>query len=100
VSKQLGTWPSYATVNLLRSWGVRYVLVGARSYGSEWPAVQQRMEAIEGLTEVAVFADQPLFHGDRLLKYVRPTRDVPATELISGDQRAYLDDEVHVYVLK
>jgi hypothetical protein len=49
---------------------------------------------------VAVLVDEPLFHGDRLLKLVSPTSDVPATELVSGSRRAYLNDEIHVYAIK
>ena len=99
-SEALGNWPSKETLDLLRTWGIDYVLVGARSYADEWPALRQAMEATPALEKVAVFAGVPLFHGDRLLKMVPPSSAVPATELVSGSRQAYLDDEVHVYALK
>ncbi len=96
----LDDWPSEHTLALLRSWGVKHVLVGARSYGEQWPAIQSALAALPALEEVAVFEDQPVFHGDRLLELVRPSASVPATELIGGKRRAYLQDEVHVYAIK
>ena len=92
-------WPSEAALSQLRAAGIRYVLVGARSYGEQWPALQRALET-GGLREVAAFEDKPLFHGDRLLKWVRPSADVPATELINGPLQSYLNDEVRVYLLK
>lgn len=97
--KKLSDWPSEEAIGLLRTWGVKYALVGARSYGDAWPDLQRAIQATPDLEEVAVFTDRPLFHGDRLLRYVPPSPDVPVTELINGSRRAYLDDEIHVYVI-
>jgi hypothetical protein len=95
----LETWPSEEALALLREWGVRYVLAGERSYGEEWPAVRAAMDALPGLEEVAVFEDEPRFHADRLLHLVRPSPNVPVTELITGEHQAYLADLIHVYVI-
>jgi hypothetical protein len=95
----LARFPAPEACALLQEWGVRYVLVGAKSYGAAWPAVRRELEANTHWEEVAVFRDQPLFHGDRLLKLVPPSPAVPATELVSGDRRAYLEDEIHVYLV-
>lgn len=96
----LARFPAPEALALLREWDVRCVLVGAKSYGAAWPAVRRELEGNVGLEEVAIFQDQPLFHGDRLLKLVPPSPAVPATELVSGERRAYLEDEVHVYLLR
>lgn len=95
----LAAWPSEGTLQMLRDWGVKYVAVGAVSYGDDWPTVEQAMEDLP-LTKVGVFADEPLFHGDRLLRLVPPTADVPATELVNGDRQVYLHDEIHLYVIQ
>jgi len=99
-ARTLARWPAAEAVDLLRRWGVRYVLVGARSYGTRWPALQKEMAAIPGLQQVAVFEDRPLYRGDRLLHLVPPSPQVPVTELVNGPQRAYLADRVYVYMLK
>lgn len=96
----LEAWPSQEAMDLLREWGIRYILVGARSYGAEWSALQAKLSEIPALEEVGAFEDSPLHHGDRLVKWVRPTRDVPSTELIGGARAAYLNDEIHVYELR
>ena len=93
-------WPSQRTVERLRSWGIRYVLVGAKSYGEAWPAVAHETDSMAEVHKVGVFGNAPIWHGDRLLKQVPPSGDVPATELVSGQLQAYLDDEIHVYELE
>lgn len=96
----LETWPSPEALELLRTWGVRYVLMGERSYGEEWPAVRAAMGTLPGMEEVALFEDEPRFCEDRLLYLVRPSPNVPVTELITGDNQAYLADLIHVYVIE
>ncbi len=92
--------PSDEAVALLRDWGVRYVLVGAHSYGEHWPAVRERLDALSDLEPVAVFEDRPRFYGDRLLHLVPPSAAVPVTEVVYGPLRAHLHDEIHVYALR
>jgi len=98
--KAVQDWPSEGALETLRAWGIRYVLMGARSYGEAWPAVRGAVEALPGIREVAVFEDRPIYQGDRLFKLLRPRAEVPATELISGERRSYLQDEVHVYAIR
>ena len=97
---EVAEWPSQPSLDTLRSWGIRFVLVGARSYGGRWPAVREGMASLQGLNEVGVFEDAPVWHGDRLLRQVAPSSDVPVTELVSGDLQAYLHDEIHVYEIQ
>lgn len=96
----LATFPSAESLALLRQWGVKYILVGARSYGAAWPEVERLLAAAPGVGPAMVFEDRPLFDGDRLLHLVRPSADVPSTELINGSYRAYLNDEIHVYTIQ
>ena len=98
--KAVQDWPSESALGTLRRWGIQYVLMGARSYGERWAAVREAVEGLPGVREVAVFEDQPIFHGDRLFRLLRPSADVPATELISGERRGYLQDEVHIYAIQ
>ncbi|MBC7235762.1 MAG: hypothetical protein H5T69_07950 [Chloroflexi bacterium] len=96
----LASWPSEEALECLRHWGVRYILVGARSYGARWPALQRELEANQGLIFQGVFRDRPRFYGDRLLYLVPPADTVPVTELINGPLTAYLRDEIYAYVLR
>lgn len=92
----LEDWPSRASLDVLRDWGVRYVVMGARSYETRWPETERRLAELP-IEEVAVFEDAPRFVGDRLLYLLPPTDDVPSTQLINGVLQVYLDDENHVY---
>ena len=96
----LAEWPSQEALSQLEDWGVRYVLLGARAYGDDWPAVEGETSTLQGLEKVGVFEDLPLFRDDRLLHLVRPRADVPSTELIAGPRRSYLQDEIHVYEIR
>jgi len=96
----LESWPSEEAWDVLRQWGIRYILVGASSYGDEWPVIKSALDSMTSLDQVATLSDVPLYHGDRLLYLVPPTADVPSTELINGDRKAYLNDEIHVYRLR
>jgi hypothetical protein len=98
--ERLLRFPAAESVALLKEWGVRYIAVGSRSYGEAWPALEQALRENATLEEVGVFRDQPLYHGDRLLYRIKPTADVPSTELVSGAYRAFLDDKVHVYAIR
>jgi hypothetical protein len=64
----LWDFPSAQGLVLLRDWGVRYVLVGARSYGSQWPEIQQRLAQFDELALVAVFEESPVYHSGWLAK--------------------------------
>jgi len=76
------------------------VLMGANAYGSEWPAIERRLNALEGVTHAQVFTDQRIYYDDRLLYRIPPSADVPATELINGAHQGFLQDVIHVYTLE
>jgi hypothetical protein len=96
----LESWPSQQALDLLRRWGVRYVLVAEESHGETWPAVRRAVAYAPGLEERGVFPDERRFRGDRLLRLVPPTADVPSTQLVNGPFQAHLRDRVHVYEIK
>lgn len=100
VGEVLASWPSRESLDQLREWGVHYAIVGARSYGEAWPTVRDGIAALPDVREVGVYRDRPIHHGDRLLHLVRPTADVPVTELVAGERGAFLDDEIHVYDIR
>ena len=95
--RSLESFPSDEALATLRAWGVRYLVVGVRSYGERWPAVAQALAARADLRAVWRGEDLPRYHGDRLLHRLPPDPAVPATELVAGDRRAFLDDELVVY---
>ncbi len=81
----LETFPSPESIALLRTWGVRYVLVGAVSYGVEWAQIETRLMSSAGLRYVLTLDDRPVYEGDRLL------------HLLPGTERAFVVDRIYVY---
>jgi hypothetical protein len=67
--KTLGRFPEAASLDLLRDWGVRYVLVGSRAYtegwgdlpGQTWHSIESDIAASERLALVEVFDEQPFW---------------------------------------
>jgi hypothetical protein len=83
----LYAFPSEATVELLRTWGPKYVLVGSREYGSQWDQVQRGIAAYSDLRLVAVFDDTPVYHETGLWNW------------IPGYDRRLAADRTYVYEL-
>nr|MBC7244097.1 hypothetical protein [Chloroflexota bacterium] len=81
----LDTFPSAASIALLKQWGVRYVLVGAYSYGANWPQLERELATASGLKYVLVMDDVPIYEGDRILR------------LLPGTEPAFIVDRVYVY---
>jgi hypothetical protein len=81
----LWEFPTSESVSLLQKWGVRYVLVGAGSYGSEWPEVQRRLGDFPALHAVAQLGDEVVYHPGWL------------AETLPDFGRAFITDEVYVY---
>lgn len=83
----LDAFPSPETISLLKNWEVKYILVGARSYGEQWADVQRKIEAQSNLRLVAVFDDQPIYH------------DVGFWNVIPGYSYEPVVDRVYLYEL-
>lgn len=83
----LWDFPTVQAIGLLREWGVGYVLVGAESYGAQWPAVQRRIDQFEALQLVATFAEEPVYHSGWL------------AESLPDFGRAFQVDRIYVYRL-
>jgi len=91
-------FPDADSLDLLRSWDVRYAQVGSAWYGDGWPEMKRRLDDSSGLRLVLTTDDEPVYYGDRLLRDVPPSPIVPTTELIAGrTQKAYLVDRLFVY---
>ena len=78
-------FPSTDSVALLRDWGVRYVLLGSRSYGQAWPELEQQLSASPRLRHAVTLDDPAIYEGDRLL------------HLLPGTEQAFVVDRIHVY---
>jgi hypothetical protein len=74
-------------ISLLRQWGVAYVVVGAESYGREWPQIERRLQQSEALQLVATFREAPVYHSGWL------------AELLPDFGRAFIVDQLYVYRL-
>ncbi len=83
----LWDFPTVRSIALLRGWGVKYVLVGSKGYGAQWPDVQRRLDDFETLQLVATFSEEPLYHAGWLAR------------LLPDLDRAFLVDLVYVYQL-
>jgi len=81
-------FPRSEAIDLLRDWGVRYVMVGADSYGAEWPEVQRRISQLDALDLVATFDEEPRYYSGWL------------SELLPDFGRAFIVDRVYVYELQ
>jgi hypothetical protein len=83
----LWDFPTVQAIALLREWGVGYVLVGAESYGAQWPDVQRRIDQFEALQLVATFAEEPVYHSSWL------------AESLPDFGRTFQVDHIYVYRL-
>lgn len=81
----LDSFPSRQSLDLLRSWNVRYVLVGSRTYGQAWPELEHACNEAAGLRYVLKLEDEPVYSGDRVLRW------------IPGTRAAFLVDLIYVY---
>jgi hypothetical protein len=81
----LEQFPSRDSIALLEQWEVRYVLVGARSYGTEWPEIERDLASSPDLRHVLSLDDLPIYEGDRVL------------HLMPGAERTFIVDRIHVY---
>ena len=78
-------FPNAASLTLLRDWDVRYVLLGANTYGERWAQLKGALSASPDLRHVRTFDDQPIYEGDRLLR------------LLPGTEQAFVVDRIYVY---
>ena len=81
----LESFPSETSIALLKQWGVRYVLVGSRSYGEAWQQLEQDLVTASGVRHVLTVDDLPIYEGDRVL------------HLLPGTERAFIVDRIYVY---
>jgi hypothetical protein len=82
----LDVFPAPGTITLLKSWGVRYVLVGSRYYGlAGWTQLERDCSAAPGLRFVQTMDDVPTYEGDRLLGF------------LPGTERAFIVDRIYIY---
>ncbi|MBC7262805.1 MAG: hypothetical protein H5T64_00430 [Chloroflexi bacterium] len=51
---ELSQFPSEASVDILRRWGVRYALVDTVRYGDEWPRILAELTSMTGLRMVEI----------------------------------------------
>jgi len=84
----LWDFPTAQAIALLRSWGVGYVLVGAESYGAQWPDVQRRIGQFDALQLVETFVEEPVYHSEWL------------AEALPDFGRAFILDRIYVYQIR
>ncbi len=95
--KTLGRFPEAAALDMLASWGVRYVLVGSRSYaegwgdlpGQTWEAVSDAINASGRLRLAQVFREEEFWRHERVSAILR--HELPPVPISA--------DEVYVYEL-
>jgi hypothetical protein len=72
---------------LLKGWSPTYVLVGARSYGKQWPDVRERIMALPDLRLIMAFEETPIYH------------DMGMGNWLPGYDRDWLVDRIYLYEL-
>ncbi|MGC8787768.1 MAG: hypothetical protein ACP5Q1_10125 [Anaerolineae bacterium] len=66
----LSQFPDPDSIALLRSWGVRYVLLYPADYGEEWERVYPKLMMSPDLHYVTEIQEEPMSSGDRLLHQI------------------------------
>jgi hypothetical protein len=97
--QRLAGFPDDESLQAIKEAGIRYVLVGWRSYGQQEQTMRTRLAATPHLRLVFSANERPVLSGDRLMKLVHPSAIVPPSEMIGAVRYAYLVDEIAVYEL-
>jgi len=97
--QHLADFPDDESLSAIREAGIRYILVGLKSYGDGEQEMRQRLAATPHLHLVATFKERPVLRDDRLINLVESSPAVPPTEMIGTVRYAYLVDEIAVYEL-
>ncbi|MBF6613463.1 MAG: glycosyltransferase family 39 protein [Chloroflexi bacterium] len=74
----LAKFPSNATLDLLRSWGVRYIVVSANAYGANWQGTLDYLKSFSRLKHLADFNEQRTWQVDPAVLDARPDLDTYA----------------------
>lgn len=95
--QRVAAFPDGDSLQAIKEAGIRYILVGLRSYGDQEQAMHQKLAADKRLHLVYTVEEQSVLQGDRLIARVQPSPAVPPTEMIGAVRYAYLVDEIVVY---
>lgn len=68
----LARFPDKAALDLLRSWGVRYIVVSANAYGADWASTLDYFKSISGMSYKASFQEQRTWDVDPGVLDARP----------------------------
>ncbi len=96
----LAGFPDVDSMNLLREWGVRYIVIARDSLGDRAPAVLDALDRNLALRLAWQGQDQTIYAGDRVLRALPVTPIVPPSEFLYGSKQAYLQDTLFVYEIR
>jgi hypothetical protein len=68
----LESFPEDASLDVLRGWGVRYVVVSANAYGADWPGASAYLKSLPRLRHLADFDEQRAWEVDPAVADARP----------------------------
>ena len=68
----LSKFPDAGTLDLLRTWGVRYIVVSANAYHSDWPGTLAYLESLPRLHHLGDFNEPRLWQVDPRVLDARP----------------------------
>jgi len=97
---RLAGFPDVDSMNLLREWGVRYIVIARDSLGDRAPAVLDALDRNLALRLAWQGQDQTIYAGDRVLRALPVTPIVPPSEFLYGSKQAYLQDTLFVYEIR
>ena len=68
----LNAFPDPKALNVLQSWGVRYVVVSANAYGADWPGTLDYLESLPALKHLGDFQEQRTWQVDPAVLDAQP----------------------------
>lgn len=69
---ELQEFPEGTSLDVLREWGVRYVVVSGKPYGADWPGVLDHLKTLPGVRYMAAFEDRSPWTVDPQVLDARP----------------------------
>ncbi|MDQ3704396.1 MAG: glycosyltransferase family 39 protein [Chloroflexota bacterium] len=75
----LQEFPEAASLDVLRRWGVRYVVVSGKPYGADWPGVLDYLKSLPQVRFLAEFQDRSVWQVDPQVLDARPDMGEYAT---------------------
>lgn len=68
----LEAFPADASLDVLKSWGVRYIVVSGNAYGADWPGTLNYLKSLPGMRNMMSFTERGTWDVDPQVLDARP----------------------------